>query len=86
LVTRLGALELSKWRRAKCQSEILSMERCELSKVGTGFLIGGAVALGAGIVLGVIDAFGSPTPSEGGDPPEDLPSVVFGRFSFPWGM
>jgi len=68
------------------QGEILSMERRELNKVGTGFLIGGAVALGAGIVFGIIDAFGSPTPSEGGDPPEDLLSVVFGRFSFPWGM
>ncbi len=68
------------------QGEILSMERRELNKVGTGFLVGGAVAAGAFIVFGIIDAFGSPAVGEGGDPPEDLLSVVFGRFSFPWGM
>lgn len=65
--------------------EILSMERREFNGTGTGLLIAGGAAVATLVIMGIIEAFGSAEGGEDVDPPEDF-SVVFGRFSFPWGM
>jgi len=64
--------------------EILGMERRELDKVATGFVLVGAAALGVGVVFGIIEAFGTAPPPDEGQPPEEF-SAVIGRFFVPWG-
>lgn len=65
--------------------EILSMEAREFNGVGTGLLVAGGAAVATLVVIGIIEAFGGADTPDDGEPPEDF-SVVFGRFSFPWGM
>jgi len=65
--------------------EILSLEKRELDKVGTGFAIAGASALAVGIVFGIIEGFGIGSPPDDGPPVDDfsfdiaLLSFLFGR-------
>jgi hypothetical protein len=66
------------------RGEIISMERREVNKVGTGLVLAGGVALGIGVVLGIMEAFGTGEPENGEPPVEDF-TWTFGRFSFPWG-
>lgn len=65
--------------------EILSMETREFNGTGTGLLVAGGAAVATLVILGIIEAFGGDGNPDDPDPPEDF-SVVFGRFSFPWGM
>lgn len=66
------------------RGEIISMERREVNRVGTGLMIAGAAALGVGVVFGIIEAFGTGEPGEVEPPPVDFTGTI-GRFSFPWG-
>lgn len=66
------------------RGEILTMERREVNKLGTGLLVAGGAALGVGVVLGIIEAFGVSSGGPEDPPPEDF-TVTLGGFSFPWG-
>lgn len=62
--------------------EVLDVDRREFDGVGTGLIVGAAAALTAGIIFGIIEAFGASGPEGEEDPPVDF---TFGRFSLPIG-
>jgi hypothetical protein len=64
--------------------EVLDVDRRELDKVGTGFLVGAVAAAGTGIILGIIEAFGGANPIDEPGPIEEF-AFVLGRFSFSFG-
>jgi hypothetical protein len=65
------------------RGEILGMELRQVNTIGTGLLLAGGVALGVGVVLGIMEAFGTGQ-GEGDPPPVDFSGTI-GSFSFPWG-
>ena len=62
--------------------EVLDVDRREFDGLATGLVVGGAAALAAGIIFGIIEAFGSDGAPGDEDPPVDF---TFGRFSLPIG-
>lgn len=66
------------------RGEVLNLERREFDKTGTAFIGAAAVAVGAGIIFGIIEAFGSPGPPDDGEPPVDF-RVMLGQFTLPFG-